>query len=248
MPIQTVDTDRLYRKIARQISDLITRGEFVPGQRLPAERDLARQLGVSRPSVREALIALEIEGKVEVRVGSGVYVVHPGSAAIPSLEEEGEGPFETLLARRVVEGETAAWAARAATPAELAQVRAAVAELQERCQANQTCDPADRNFHIAIAQAAHNGAMASLVVLLFDRGRGAIWRQMEKHFETPAVRAATLREHKAILKGLEDGDPRAARAAMHRHLDRVARDFERGWEAHRRGTRKSRASRRAIAG
>ncbi len=247
MPIQTVDTDRLYRKIARQISELITAGEFAPGQRLPAERDLAHQLGVSRPSVREALIALEIEGKVEVRVGSGGYVLHPGAASDPSFREEDEGPFETLLARRVVEGETAAWAAKAATPAELGEIRAAVAELQARCEANQGCDPADRNFHLAIAHSAHNGAMASLVVLLWERGRGPMWRQMEKHFETPAVRAATLRDHRAILKAIEERDPRAARTAMHRHLDRVARNFELGWEALKNGRGKPRAARRAIA-
>ena len=97
MPIQIVDTDRLYRKIAHQLSGLIDAGEFVPGQRLPAERELARQLGVSRPSVREALIALEIEGKIEVRVGSGVFVIGPRHSAAPLAQEEGEGPFELLL-------------------------------------------------------------------------------------------------------------------------------------------------------
>src|SRR5512142_3187153 len=107
MPIQTVDTDRLYRKIARQLSELIASGEFAPGQRLPAERELAQQLGVSRPSVREALIALEIEGKVEVRVGAGVFVAPPRPVGLPPLStDEGEGPFELIRARRVVEGET----------------------------------------------------------------------------------------------------------------------------------------------
>jgi DNA-binding FadR family transcriptional regulator len=237
MPIQTVGTDRLYRKIARQLSDLIAAGEFTPGQRLPAERELSLQLGVSRPSVREALIALEIEGKVEVRVGSGVFVTSPGQAPVASQGDEDEGPFETLAARRVVEGETAAWAARSATAEELAGLRAAVAELAKRCEANLGCDPPDRNFHLSIAQAAHNGAMVSLVLHLWDRGRGAMWRQMEKHFETPALRTATLRDHRAILKALEDHDPRAARTAMHRHLDRVARDFARGWEALKKGKR-----------
>ena len=77
MPIQAIDSDRLYKKIARQLSDLIAAGEFNPGQRLPSERELAQLLGVSRPSVREALIALDIEGKVEVRVGTGVFVAAP---------------------------------------------------------------------------------------------------------------------------------------------------------------------------
>ena len=74
MPLQDVDSQRLYRQIAEQLRGLIAAGEFATGSRLPAERDLARQLGVSRPSVREALIALEVEGWVEVRVGSGEYI------------------------------------------------------------------------------------------------------------------------------------------------------------------------------
>ena len=75
MPIQAVEAQRLYQQIAQQLRQLIAGGEFPPGSRLPAERELASQLGVSRPSVREALIALEVEGWVEVRTGSGVYVL-----------------------------------------------------------------------------------------------------------------------------------------------------------------------------
>src|SRR5947199_6422245 len=116
MPLHAIDTDRLYRKIARMISDLIASGEFVAGQRLPGERDLAKQLGVSRPSVREALIALEVEGKVEVRVGSGVFVCQPRKLSAAALNP-GEGPFELIRARWVVEGETAAIAAEESTPA-----------------------------------------------------------------------------------------------------------------------------------
>jgi DNA-binding FadR family transcriptional regulator len=80
MPLQAVENRRLYRQIADQIAALIERGEYGTGQRLPPERDLAKQLGVSRPSVREALIALEVEGYVEVRIGSGVYVLGPRPA------------------------------------------------------------------------------------------------------------------------------------------------------------------------
>ena len=74
MPVQSIEPQRLYRQIAEQLRALIAQGEFATGDRLPAERDLARQFNVSRPSVREALIALEVEGWVEVRTGSGVYV------------------------------------------------------------------------------------------------------------------------------------------------------------------------------
>ncbi|HET6411223.1 MAG TPA: FadR/GntR family transcriptional regulator [Anaeromyxobacter sp.] len=235
MPIQTVDTDRLYRKIARQLSDLIAAGEFTPGQRLPAERELAGQLGVSRPSVREALIALEIAGKVEVRVGSGVFVAQPKPQPMLPPMSEGEGPFELLEARRLVEGETAAWAAKGATEGEIAEIRAAVDELERRSTTDLSSDLPDRDFHLAIARSTHNGPLVSVVHLLWDQGRGELWRQMEKHFETPALRAATVRDHRAVYKAIEAHDPRAARTAMHRHLDRVAEEFARGFEARQKG-------------
>src|SRR6201985_1347931 len=109
MPLQAVDTRRLYRQIADQIAALIEKGEYTAGARLPPERELARQLGVSRPSVREALIALEVEGKVEVHVGSGVFVCkNQPRKLLATLLDPGEGPFELIRARWVVEGETAA--------------------------------------------------------------------------------------------------------------------------------------------
>jgi len=233
MPIQVIDSDRLYRKIARQLSGLIAAGEFTPGQRLPAERQLAQQLGVSRPSVREALIALEIEGKVEVRVGSGVFVAQPRPQAAEAVSE-GEGPFELIQARLVVEVETAACAAREATPAELAEIRTAAEDQRRQQGGSRGTEAPDRAFHLAIARATHNGALLAVVHLLWDQGRGAIWKQMEKHFETPALRAATLRDHRAILQAIEAHDPREARKAMRSHLERVDREFARGFELKKR--------------
>jgi DNA-binding FadR family transcriptional regulator len=231
MPIQIVDNDRLYRKIARQLSDLMAAGEFVPGQRLPAERELAQQLGVSRPSVREALIALEIEGKVEVRVGSGVFVTAPSTPApIAAALDEGEGPFELLRARSIVEGETAACAARDAEDADRAEIARTVSELQRRHAAGQGSEAPDRAFHLAIARATHNGPLLACVQMLWDHGRGAMWKLMERHFETPELREATLNDHRAVLDAIEARDPGAARAAMRRHLARVSREFARGWE------------------
>src|SRR5512134_693627 len=106
MPLQSIEPRRLYRQIADQIRTLITSGEYATGSRLPPERDLARQLGVSRPSVREALIALEVEGLVEVRIGSGIYV-QSQQAVLGSEQHAAWGPFELLRARWVIEGEVA---------------------------------------------------------------------------------------------------------------------------------------------
>src|SRR4051812_11590393 len=121
MPLQAVDNRRLYRQIADQIAALIEKGEYGKGERLPPERDLARQLGVSRPSVREALIALEVEGYVEVRVGSGVYVLGARPAGVAEALPADSGPFELIKARWLIEAECAALAAKHATKA---QVRA----------------------------------------------------------------------------------------------------------------------------
>jgi len=228
MPIQAIDSDRLYRRIARQLSELIASGEFSPGQRLPAERELAEQLRVSRPSVREALIALEIEGKVEVRVGTGVFVARPRPLPVAALNQ-GEGPFELLRARRVVEGETAALAAKEGTAVEIAEIRGAVEELRRGQTDGEKTDRADRRFHVAIARATHNGPLAAVVQMLWDQGRGAMWKQMEKHFSTPALRAATIRDHRAVLEAIEARQPQKARKAMHAHLARVDREFTRGW-------------------
>src|SRR6059036_1512653 len=108
MPIQSIEPRRLYRQIADQLRALIKAGEFPVGTRLPTERDLAAKLGVSRPSVREALIALEVEGLVEVRGGSGIYVRAPEATAGSKAPEAAAGPFELLRARYVIESECAA--------------------------------------------------------------------------------------------------------------------------------------------
>jgi len=180
--------------------------------------------------VREALIALEVEGKVEVRVGAGVFVAKPVPTALPSLSDEGEGPFELLRARRLVEGETAACSAREATDAEIADIREAVEELRREERGSHTTDPADRSFHLAIARATHNGPLLAVVTMLWDQGRGTVWKQMERHFQTPALLDATLRDHEAVLEAIQAHDAPAARKAMRRHLSRVAREFTSGFE------------------
>jgi DNA-binding FadR family transcriptional regulator len=200
-------------------------------QRLPSERELALQLGVSRPSLREALIALELEGMVEVRVGAGIWVTAAsGEAAIKPLQHEGEGPFELLRARWLIEGEIAAIAAREATAADLTNIRAAVTTMERLEKKNQETSPADREFHLGIAASTRNSVLLAVVQDLWDRGRGAMWTLMEQHFRTPALHQATLADHRAIYDALEAHDPREARHAMRAHLKRVDTEFARGWQ------------------
>jgi DNA-binding FadR family transcriptional regulator len=231
MPIKIIESRRLYREIAAQLSGLIAKGEFTVGERLPSERELAAQLGVSRPSLREALIALELEGMVEVRVGSGICVTASSAdrGAVKPLRS-GEGPFELLRARGLIEGEIAAVAARTATAHDLDAIRSALGAMERLLKKNQDFSSADRDFHIHIAASTRNSVLAATVQDLWDRGRGAMWDLMEEHFQTPAHRAATVEEHRAIYRALDAHDPREARHAMRSHLKRVDSEFARGWE------------------
>jgi DNA-binding FadR family transcriptional regulator len=232
LPLHTVEPTRLYRQIADQIASLIARGEFRPGERLPAERELATLLGVSRTSVREAIICLELAGQVEVRVGTGIFIreARPPAAAQRPAEEDEPGPFALLEARSLIEGEIAARAARLVRKADLdrlgeaiTRMRAGVADFAQR-------DDADRDFHVLIAQATGNPALAAVVARLWTERSHPMWRRMEAHLHTRALHAMTVRDHEAIVAALAQHDPEGARAAMHRHLTRVAREFQRRFE------------------
>ncbi len=251
MPLQAVEPVRLYRQIAGQIASLIDSGEFAAGARLPPERKLAGLLGVSRTSVREALISLEIAGRVEVRVGTGIFVRSPAErrdeAARPAAGDEGPGPFDLLAARALIEGEVAAVAARTIDRAAIAVLRASIARMRAQGENAEERNAADRAFHVAIADASGNEALAHTVAHLWDLRRGELWTKTEEHFHTHALREQALADHEAIVTALAAHDARGARDAMRRHLSRVAREFQRRIEAQpSRGAAPRPPSRRAT--
>ena len=226
MPLQTVEPRRLYRQIADQIAGLIGNGEFAHGSRLPAERELATLLGVSRTSVREALISLEIGGLVEVRVGAGVFVT-AGATSSSMAGDKGPGPFELLNARTLVEGEIAALAAVNAKPADLDALRQTIQRMTAHVDDFAIREESDRDFHLGIAKATGNGSLELVVEGLWNQ-RAELWGRMQRHFHTEALADRTVKDHAAILAALVARNPDAARAAMHRHLARVVREFQRG--------------------
>lgn len=230
MPLTAVAPRRLYRQIADQIRTLIGNGEFAPGARLPAERDLARQLSVSRPSLREALIALEIEGLLDVRVGSGIYVARPGERARHAELTDASGPFEVIRARHLIEGECAALAARHASPLQLRAIRRAHATMQKEARRNHNPLHADRAFHVRIAEAAGNSALELVVQTLWDQRVGPFYRALETKLEYPAMAGDTLGEHQAVLEAILARKPVAARAAMRRHMDKTKQRYSKDWK------------------
>jgi len=230
MPFQSIEPRRLYRQIADQIRGLIRSGEYGPGARLPPERDLARQLGLSRPSVREALIALEVEGLVEVRIGSGIYVRAAPEGAAPASAEAAAGPFELLRARYVIEAECAALAAKSARRAHVQAIASALDEMEREMTDGRQPLHSDRDFHLRIAEATGNGALVHVVKMLWDERTGPLYQQLEHHYDSPELWRAAMAEHRAILKAIADHDPVAAKSAMQRHMNQAYKRFSKGWD------------------
>lgn len=221
---------RLYEKVSRDLERQIARGDYAVGTRLPAERQLAQDFNVSRPTVREAIIALEVDGLVEVRKGSGVYVtattVVAGNSAVADA-----GPFELIEARRAIEGESAALAAARITEEQLAELRSLVAQMTTSVDAT-AAEVADRLFHEAIARATLNSAILSAVEVLWEsRMRSPQYRLLSEKAHGAGVEP-NISEHEAIIAALESRDPDAARTAMRFHLNRVLAALLEATEVH----------------
>lgn len=229
MRLQAVEPRRLYRQIADQLRRLVARGPLAPGDRLPPERELARRLGVSRPSLREALIALEVEGLLDVRVGSGIYVGQGPSAARAAGIGTDSGPFEVIRARWLIEGECAALAAKHATAAQRRAIRKAHADLQREAKRDHNPLGADRAFHVRVAEASGNSALVLMVQTLWDQRVGPLYRALEVKLEYPAMAADTLREHAAVMRAILRRDAAASRAAMRRHMDMTKQRYSKDW-------------------
>jgi GntR family transcriptional repressor for pyruvate dehydrogenase complex len=219
--VKPADSRRLYLQIAEKLRDLIAQPEFAPNGRLPPERALAETLGVSRPSVREALVALELEGLVEIRMGSGVYLCATPSAqdgASLSQVELGDSLLDIVGARCVIEGSIAASVAPYCKPKDLKTLRALCAEMEREVQAGRIPVAADRAFHLAIAQMTGNEVLVRTVGSLFDARQSPLSEKLRGHFENETTWGAVPDEHRVILEALEAHDPIQAQAAMQRHL------------------------------
>lgn len=212
------DTKKLYRQIADSIAAEIDSGRYKPGDRLPTERDLALQFGVSRPTLREALIALEILGMIEAKHGLGILVVENKGKAAPISDSE-IGAFELIEARRMFEGEVAAMAATLIHDEQIVELEKLLVTMDDPDPVK--AESADREFHLTIANITGNGALISVVESLWD------WRYRSPLAKAILARAADLGmaqridEHSGILQALKNRSAVQARQAMHEHMDRV---------------------------
>ncbi len=228
MPLRAIESQRLYQQIAAQIAGMIRNGEWSPGSRLPPERDIARLLGVSRPTVREAMLALELGGLVEVRSGAGTYVRGWATPANNNGNQNGDiGPsaFDTLAARRAIEGEVAAIAAGHVSEEAAAGIEASIVQLEREWTLGiHNCfdeNNGDFLFHVRLAAATENQVLEGIVRNLWDNMRTPLFKTISERMNLPNSAKTSCSEHHAILERVMAGDAAGARAAMHQHLDQV---------------------------
>ncbi|CAD2254710.1 FadR/GntR family transcriptional regulator [Xanthomonas arboricola pv. juglandis] len=211
--------NRLYHSVAAKIRALIDTGEFPVGSRLPGERELAERFGVSRVTVREAEIALEAQGRIVIKIGSGVYVkprLASDEGALPDVSA-----FELTAARAVIEAEAAALAASHITDAELDELNGMIQALSAPGLSDAAAADYDRAFHLAIARISGNPVVAHCVQLIW-RMRNELPRVREVYARVCHDDGATrVDEHTAILQALQQRDSVAARTAMRNHFQRL---------------------------
>lgn len=238
----------MYDRVAKGVAAKIRNGEFPIGERLPSERELALAYGVSRPTVREAVFALELDGFVEVRKGVGVFAIakspRGGEAADTDI-----GPFELLEARRAFEGEACAVAASRIRDADVEDLEHLLQEIDYSGDVL-AAEDADRRFHIRIAEITGNSAMHAVVQMLWEaRDRSPQYRFLtDKAHEARVVPRED--EHATILDALRSRDPARARAAMRSHIANVVDSLLNATEVHELEQAKARvdAQRRKFTG
>lgn len=229
MHYETINPPKVSDAIVSQIEQLILEGVLKPGERLLPERELAQQLNVSRPSLREAITTLKSRGLLHSRRGGGNFVVDVIAPTLTDplielLKNHPKAMFDVLELRHALEEVTAYFAALRATDADREILRCRFAELEEiqtGSREPQHDAVVDASFHLAIADASHNVALIHVMRGLFDLLLSNICRSLERLYTRESSYAIIHDQHMAILKGVLEHNPDAARQAAHVHLSFV---------------------------
>jgi DNA-binding FadR family transcriptional regulator len=185
--------------------------------------------------VREALIALEVEGVIEVRTGSGIYVKSLGKQKTTqksALNTPAEwGPLEVMRARSLIEAEMAALAADYADAKDLKAMKTALRAMQKDAKAGRIPRDSDIAFHMAIANACANSVMHDTLELYLEARNGPLFERLGDYFESPASWAAAIAEHQEVLDAIDARDPQRARKTMQKHLNQAHKRFSASWRS-----------------
>jgi DNA-binding FadR family transcriptional regulator len=228
--MRAIQSQRVYEQIAEHLTQLIRERDMRPGDRLPPERELAAQLGVSRPSVREAMIALETAGLVEVRTGSGTYIREissPGAFVLPwaTQNDAGPGVREQFQARKLVEPEVAALAVESITDAEIDALVSAVDRAEKCFRDGRSAEEDDYFFHVSLAESTRNTVLAGLVRHLWDLRRSEMWKTIRARIVTSAHLKQVIADRRLIIDALRRRDAKAARTTMRRYIREAERRY-----------------------
>ncbi len=230
------NTTRLYQKIGQRLIDQIASGEYNVGDKIPPERDIAEKMNVSRSVIREALIMLELKNLVEVKKGSGVYVINtPTDELAVSLsssvaedehsqaeDDDDVGPFEMLQARQLLESHVAEFAATQVTKNDISRLREALDMERMHLEGNRCDYDGDEMFHIVIAEATQNSVLSDMVKDMWERrNRSQMWQRLHERISVQDYRQRWLADHEKVYMALVRKDPIAARKAMWQHLENV---------------------------
>lgn len=221
------NTTRLYLQIADKLAHLIESDNLLPGKRLPAERELSAKFDVSRQTIREALIALEISGVVEIKPGSGVYVLKSDQVKDSLITEDAPGPLEVMEARAIVESQATELAASRISNEELLKLRSFLTQMDNLLAQEQydEVEKFDRKFHVLIAQASRNSAIVAMIEWLWHlRDTSEVSRVFAKKIRSQGVKS-NGKAHNKILEALTRRDANAAKQAMQSHLEEVTNAY-----------------------
>ncbi|WP_068118948.1 FadR/GntR family transcriptional regulator [Tropicimonas marinistellae] len=221
-------TQRLFADVAERICALIAERGLEPGTKLPSEAELVAELGVSRPTLREALVALEVMGAVTVRKNAGAFVGTAVHRALPSVGFEEEcGPFEQLEARLAIEPQVAFLAAQRRPDSLHDALEATIIEMLKEHEDGFHSQNGDRQFHLLVASACGNQILESLVGHMWKmRETGQLWPELQKHVRIDKARTRGVYEHMRILDAISRQDAEAAREEMRKHLEGVMASLE----------------------
>lgn len=232
MPFLKVTPEKLSNSVVRQIEQLILRGVLRPGERLPSERELADKLGVSRPSLRDAIADLAERGLLVSRAGSGIFVAEVlGSAFSPALTQlfstHDEAVFDYISFRRDMEGLAAERAATFGSETDLKLIDTIFGKMEVAHQKRDPSDEAqlDAEFHMAIIEASHNVIMLHMLRSMFDLLRQGVFYNRQVMFKNRMTRDQLLDQHRAINAAIQSRDPDTARAAVAAHMAYVEQAF-----------------------
>ncbi|MEI4194497.1 FCD domain-containing protein [Roseovarius sp. E0-M6] len=225
MPFEKITSEKLSSAVTRQIELLILRGILRPGERLPSERDLAERMGVSRPSLREAIAELREKGLLASRAGAGIFVADVlGSAFSEALvrlfSDHDEAVFDYVSFRRDLEGLAAERAATLASDTDLRVIGSIFAKMEAAHTKpnSETEARLDAEFHLSIIEASHNVVMLHMMRSMFQMLREGVFYNRQQMFRQRTTRTTILDQHRAINTALQARDAPAARAAVDAHL------------------------------